>query len=84
MKKEMIYRSANRIFVLLIFIYQHTLSLLLGPSCRFQPSCSSYAIQSIQRFGIFEGSWLTIKRLLKCHPFHPGGYDPIPESLQKS
>jgi putative membrane protein insertion efficiency factor len=80
----MIYRSANRIFVLLIFIYQHTLSLLLGPSCRFQPSCSSYAIQSIQRFGIFEGSWLTIKRLLKCHPFHPGGYDPIPESLQKS
>ena len=65
--------------VIIIQLYQHTLSVLLGPSCRFTPSCSSYALQSIQRFGIVEGVWLTLKRLIKCHPFHPGGYDPVPE-----
>ena len=65
--------------IIVIHLYQHTLSILLGPSCRFTPSCSSYALLSIQRFGIVEGFWLTLKRLVKCHPFHPGGYDPVPE-----
>lgn len=65
--------------MILIHLYQHTLSLFFGPSCRFAPSCSSYALQSIERFGVAEGVWLTLKRLVKCHPFHSGGYDPVPE-----
>jgi uncharacterized protein len=62
----------------LIHVYQWTLSPLLGPRCRFYPSCSNYALQAIQRFGVFHGAWLTVKRLACCHPWHPGGYDPVP------
>jgi len=75
----MIIRLVKGGLILVIHLYQHTVSILLGPSCRFSPSCSSYALLSIQRFGIVDGVWLTLKRLLKCHPFHPGGYDPVPE-----
>ncbi len=64
---------------MLIHVYQHTFSLLLGPCCRFTPSCSSYASESIDRFGIVEGIKLSIKRLIRCHPLSSGGYDPIPE-----
>jgi putative membrane protein insertion efficiency factor len=63
---------------LLIRIYQWTVSPLLGPRCRFHPSCSNYALQAIQRFGLLHGSWLTLRRLGRCHPWHPGGYDPVP------
>jgi len=66
-------------FVLLVRIYQGTLSLLLGPCCRFVPSCSSYAMLALQRFGVLRGTWLAVRRLARCHPFHPGGYDPVPE-----
>jgi putative membrane protein insertion efficiency factor len=79
MKKRAIRRLAKGGLIIVIHLYQHTLSVLLGPSCRFTPSCSSYALLSIQRFGIVDGVWLTLKRLVKCHPFHPGGYDPVPE-----
>jgi uncharacterized protein len=64
----------------LIRLYQWTLSPLLGPTCRFYPSCSHYALQSILRFGFFHGSWLTLKRLGRCHPWHPGGFDPVPQA----
>jgi putative membrane protein insertion efficiency factor len=84
MKKEMIKRLGKGGLIIVIHLYQHTLSVLLGPSCRFTPSCSSYALLSIQRFGIMEGVWLTLKRLVRCHPFHPGGYDPVPEIPKKS
>ena len=79
MKKRAIRRLAKGGLIIVIHLYQHTLSILLGPSCRFTPSCSSYALLSIQRFGIVDGVWLALKRLVKCHPFHPGGYDPVPE-----
>ena len=62
----------------LIRLYQWTLSPLLGPTCRFYPSCSQYALQSILRFGFFHGSWLGLRRLGRCHPWHPGGFDPVP------
>ena len=62
----------------LIRLYQWTLSPLLGPTCRFYPSCSQYALQSILRFGFLHGSWLAVKRLGRCHPWHPGGFDPVP------
>jgi putative membrane protein insertion efficiency factor len=63
----------------LIRAYQILISPMLGQSCRFSPTCSNYSMQAIERFGFFKGSWLTGLRLLRCHPFHPGGYDPIPE-----
>ena len=67
-----------------IYLYQHTLSVLFGPCCRFTPSCSSYALLAINRFGIGEGIWLALKRLIRCHPFHPGGYDPVPYPRKRS
>ena len=63
----------------LIRLYQLTLSRLLGPSCRFEPSCSHYTATCIERFGALRGSWLGIKRIGRCHPFHPGGFDPPPQ-----
>lgn len=61
----------------LIKFYQRWISPLKKPSCRFYPTCSQYAIDAVNRYGAFKGSWLTVKRLSKCHPFHPGGYDPV-------
>ena len=79
MKGRTIYRVAQIGAILLIHLYKNTFSMLFGPCCRFTPSCSSYASLSIQRFGIVKGTRLTLKRVIKCHPFHPGGYDPVPE-----
>jgi putative membrane protein insertion efficiency factor len=62
----------------LIRIYKKFISPLFPPSCRFQPTCSQYSLEAIEKFGIFKGSWLAIKRILRCHPFNPGGYDPLP------
>jgi uncharacterized protein len=67
-----------RFLMLLIRAYQVAISPLLGPVCRFQPTCSHYASECLLHHGALRGSWLTIKRLSKCHPFHPGGYDPPP------
>lgn len=62
----------------LIRLYQWTVSPLLGPTCRFYPSCSQYALEAIGRFGVLRGGWLTMQRLGRCHPWHPGGFDPVP------
>ncbi len=64
--------------LVLIRLYQWTLSPLLGPNCRFHPSCSHYAAEAIERFGILRGGWLALKRIGRCHPWHAGGYDPVP------
>ncbi len=66
----------------LIRLYQVTLSPILPPACRFTPTCSRYAYEALNRFGFFKGSWLAIKRIGRCHPFHPGGYDPVPEEFR--
>jgi putative membrane protein insertion efficiency factor len=65
--------------ILLIRLYQWTVSPLLGQNCRFHPSCSQYTLEAIGRFGVLRGAWLGIKRIGRCHPWHPGGFDPIPD-----
>jgi len=74
-------RAEKRIWIRLalgvIRSYQLLLSPILGPSCRFYPSCSSYAMEAISGYGLLRGTMLSIKRILKCHPLHPGGYDPV-------
>ena len=69
------------VFKGLIRIYQLGLSPLLGPRCRFYPSCSHYAAEAIDVHGVLRGGWLALKRIGRCHPLHPGGFDPVPPSL---
>lgn len=59
--------------------YQYAISPLLAPSCRFYPTCSDYAREAVERHGAAKGSWLAARRIAKCHPFHPGGFDPVPD-----
>ncbi len=65
-------------FILLIRIYQKIISPLIGPKCRFIPTCSNYAVEALKKYGVFKGSWLAIKRIAKCHPWGGSGYDPVP------
>lgn len=69
----------KKIFLAVFRFYQVAISPLKPPTCRFYPTCSHYGVEAIQRFGAFKGGWLTLKRISKCHPFHPGGLDPVPE-----
>jgi putative membrane protein insertion efficiency factor len=61
-----------------IQIYRYAISPLLGQRCRFYPSCSAYAAEALTKHGVLKGLWLSTKRVLRCHPFHPGGHDPVP------
>jgi uncharacterized protein len=71
----------SRLLIALVRLYQITLSPLLGNSCRFEPSCSAYFIEAVQHHGAWTGSRLGLRRLFRCHPFHAGGHDPVPERL---
>jgi hypothetical protein len=62
----------------MIWVYQTLLSPLWPASCRFYPTCSAYAREAIEKYGLVKGCWLAFRRIIKCHPFHPGGYDPLP------
>lgn len=71
-------RLPRRLAAALITAYQKLVSPLLGANCRYQPTCSTYALQAIERFGVLRGGWMGLRRLSRCHPFHAGGYDPVP------
>lgn len=73
----------KKIILLTIKFYQKYISIFLGKNCRFYPTCSAYTYEAIEKFGTIKGIYLGIRRIIKCHPFHPGGYDPVPEKKKK-
>lgn len=75
--------AAGRVAIFLIHVYRVTLSPLLGANCRFTPSCSHYTETAIRRHGVLRGGWLGVRRILRCHPFHPGGHDPVPPAPER-
>jgi putative membrane protein insertion efficiency factor len=68
----------NKLLINLLKAYQYAISPLLGRNCRYFPSCSDYAVEAVEKHGAMKGSWLSAKRVCRCHPWHPGGYDPVP------
>ena len=72
--------TPRRLLMWIIRGYQLAISPMLGPRCRFYPSCSCYAHTAIERYGVLRGGWLGFRRLLRCHPFREGGYDPVPDN----
>ena len=79
----MMRKEIRRLCVAPIKGYQLLISPLLGNQCRFYPTCSCYAIESVEKYGVVLGGYFTLRRLIKCHPFHAGGYDPVPPLDQK-
>jgi len=73
-----IYFIFTQLFIGIIRVYQKIISPLLPPTCRFTPTCSDYGIEALQKYGAIKGGWLTLKRILSCHPFGRSGYDPVP------
>lgn len=84
LRSEAARRFARRLVVAPIWFYRLAVSPLLPSVCRFYPSCSVYAIEAIERHGVRRGIALAVRRIAKCHPFHPGGYDPVPAAGEKS
>ena len=68
----------RRVLILFVRAYQGGISPLLPPSCRYYPSCSAYAIEALEKHGALRGGWLAVRRISRCHPFRPGGFDPVP------
>jgi putative membrane protein insertion efficiency factor len=73
----------GRLVRLMIRLYQLAISPLLGPRCRFHPSCSAYAAQAIEIHGLLRGGWLALRRIVRCHPLDPGGFDPVPGAAEE-
>lgn len=71
----------KKIFLILIHFYRRFISPMKPPTCRFYPTCSQYSLEAIETYGALKGGWMSVKRISKCHPFHPGGYDPVPKKI---
>ncbi|RDH82684.1 MAG: membrane protein insertion efficiency factor YidD [endosymbiont of Galathealinum brachiosum] len=74
----------RKIFIGLIRFYQYAISPYLPPHCRYTPTCSTYAVEAIGRFGILRGGWMALRRIGRCHPWQEGGYDPLPDDKHKT
>ena len=74
----------RKIFIGLIRFYQYAISPYLPPHCRYTPTCSTYAVEAIGRFGILRGGWMALRRIGRCHPWHEGGYDPLPKDSKNT
>ena len=83
MRNTSLTKGANWVLQRIIEAYRYCVSPLLGQHCRFEPSCSAYAMQALEYCGLWVGLWITLKRVLKCAPWHTGGYDPVPYHLNK-
>jgi hypothetical protein len=68
----------KRLLMALLRTYQYAISPFLGRRCRYYPSCSEFAVEAVEKYGAIKGGWLGVKRVCRCHPWHPGGYDPVP------
>ena len=68
----------KRLLIAMVKFYRKNISPLRPPCCRYIPTCSQYALEALEKYGALKGSWLALRRFLRCHPFHPGGYDPVP------
>ncbi len=77
-------KAMRKLVILPIRFYRYAISPMMVSHCRFYPSCSAYAIEAIEHHGSLRGSWLATKRLARCHPWHPGGYDPVPPASNQS
>lgn len=75
---------AARVLMFLVSIYRAVLSPLLGNNCRFHPTCSAYSLEALRTHGALRGGWLTVRRIARCQPFHPGGHDPVPPLVPRS
>ena len=75
--------AGARVLMVPIAGYRRFVSPLLGPHCRFAPSCSAYALEAVREHGALRGSWLAVRRLARCHPFNPGGFDPVPPAARR-
>ncbi|MCC2607212.1 membrane protein insertion efficiency factor YidD [Planctobacterium marinum] len=81
---EKVDKALRRALIMFIQLYQRLMSPILGQNCRFHPTCSQYSIMAIEEHGALKGSWLTIRRIIRCHPLNPGGFDPIPQKTKKN
>jgi hypothetical protein len=72
-------KAARRLAVVIVHLYQWTLSPMLGPACRYEPTCSAYMVEALERHGLLRGVWLGLRRIGRCHPLGGSGYDPVPE-----
>lgn len=70
----------KKLLINVIRVYRYAISPFIGPCCRFHPTCSDYGLQAIEQHGAWKGTWLTVRRISRCHPWHPGGFDPVPEN----
>ena len=84
MKRDRLKYGLRQLLLRAIRLYRFAISPMMGPHCRFEPTCSQYALTAIQEHGVVSGLWLTLKRLSKCHPLHRGGFDPVPRGLERS
>ncbi len=74
----------KRVLLTAVRIYRYAISPLMAPCCRFHPSCSTYALQAIEHHGALKGTWYSLRRISRCHPFNPGGYDPVPDTTEQN